>query len=97
MIRQSIEHLFSLHHNIFKLFNDPARFQLMVSGQESMKLIFNLFLILNCYVIFNESMTHFLIRPPSIEEYLPLDEELESAPVVPERLYETLYSYRYVS
>ena len=94
-VRQSVEHVFALHYNMFRLFNDSSRFRLLVNGQESIKLIFNSFLLLNCYVCFNESLSNFIIRLPSIEEYLPLDEELPEAPVVPDNLYDGVFSYRY--
>ena len=92
-VRQSIEHLFALHWNIFALFNEPDRFRLLVSGVEVYKMIFNSFLLLNCYICFNESLTHFVIRPLSIEEYLPLDEIIPEAPHVPDDQLGTVYRY----
>ena len=43
LVRQSIEHLFSFHYNLFKLFQQPDHFRLLVSGVESYKLLFNSF------------------------------------------------------
>ena len=93
-IRQSIEHLFALHHNLFGLFNDATRFKLLVSGEEARRLIFNSFLILNCYMCFNKSMGHFMVRPPPIEDYLPLFVDYPPAPGVPDDLYVNVYRYQ---
>ena len=43
--RQSIEHLFSLHYNIFGLFNIPDRFKLLVHGVECRKMVMNSFFL----------------------------------------------------
>ena len=75
-VRQNIEHIFGLHKNVFKLFRHPDRFQLLHQGKEAMKLMFNSFLLLNCYTCFNTSPCSFILSAPSIEEYLPLEEEL---------------------
>ena len=91
--RQSIEHLFSLHHNIFALFNCAERFRLLVSRDEVTKLMFNSFLLLNCYNCFNESSSNFMLRPPTIEEYLPLNEILSPAPEVNDTELGELYNY----
>ena len=92
-VRESIEHLFSLHHNIFSLFHDPARFRLLVSGVEVTRLIFNSFLLLNCYICFNESQNNFMICPPSLEEYLPLNEVIPPAPDVSDMDLGDVYNY----
>ena len=78
--RQNIEHLFGLHETIFKLFSQPQQFKLLLSGEEVSKLIINSFLLLNCYNCFNESSNTFILRAPTIEEYLPLDEILDPPP-----------------
>ena len=44
--RQSIEHVFALHSNVFELFNHPEKFKLLYQGNEAVHLIFNSFLIL---------------------------------------------------
>ena len=41
--RQSIEHLFALHTNIFGLFSIPQRFKLLVYGVECTKIVMNSF------------------------------------------------------
>ena len=92
-VREAIEHLFSLHLNIFSLFHDPARFRLLVSRVEVTRLIFNSFLLLNCYICFNESQNNFMIRPPSLEEYLPLNEVIPPAPDVSDMDLGDVYNY----
>ena len=91
--RQSVGHLFSLHYNTFGLFSIPHRFKLLVNRVEVYKMIFNYFFLLNCYVCFNESPNFFDLRPPTIEEYLPVDQILLPAPIVPEKLLSKVYNY----
>ena len=80
--RQSIEHIFALHAKVFGLFSIPKRFKLLVHGLECRKMVLNSFLLLNCHVCFNESPNNFNIIPPTIEDYLPLDEVMKPAPIV---------------
>ena len=91
--RQNIEHIFGLHRNIFKLFDRPERFQLLHQGNEAVRLIFNSFLLLNCYTCFNESRCSFFLRPPSIGEYLPIEEELPNAPNVTDQMLGEVYQF----
>ena len=91
--RESIEHLFALHANIFTLFQLPQRFKLLVNGEDSYKMIFNSFLLLNCYTCFNESPNNFNVRPPSIEVYLPLNEPIKPAPVISDNALGDVYRY----
>ena len=93
--RQSIEHLFSLHYNIFGLFNIPDRFKLLVHGVECRKMVIDSFFLLNCYNCLNESPNNFDLRPPSIEEYLPLSEAIDSTSVIPDAALGELYNYYY--
>jgi len=65
--RQSIEHLFGLHKNLFGLFSIPQRFKLLVYGVDCRMMVINSFFLLNCFVCFNESPNNFNIRPPTIE------------------------------
>ena len=81
-VRQSIEHIFALHSNVFELFNHPKKFKLLHCGHESVHLIFNSFLLLNCYNCLNRSSSTFVLPSPTLEEYLPLDEVLEHHPIV---------------
>ena len=45
-VRQSIEHIFALHKNTFKLFNVAERFRLMLGGMHCYMLLFNSFFCL---------------------------------------------------
>ena len=92
-VRQSIEHIFGLHKKTFNLFGANHRFQLLVGGVEVSRLIFNSFFLFNCYTCFNESPNHFLVRPPTIDEYLPLDEDLKPAPIINDDTLGDVYNY----
>ena len=92
-VRQCIEHIFSLHYNLFKLFRQPEQFRLLVSGVESYKLFFNSFLLWNCYQTIYQSFDYFLLAPPSLEEYLPLNEILQPPPNVSEEQLGEVYQY----
>ena len=94
-VRQSIEHIFALHTNLFGLFTIPKRFQLLVHGLQCRKMVLNSFFLLNCHVCFNESPNNFNIRPPTIEEYLPLDEVMKPAPIVNDEDLGEVYNYYY--
>ena len=91
--RESIEHLFGLHTNLFGLFTIPHRFKLLVYGVDFRMMVINSFLLLNCFTCFNESMNNFIMRPPTIKEYLPLDETLRPAPHVTNESLGEVYNY----
>ena len=95
-IRQNIEHIFGVHKNIFQLFNRPEKFKLLHQGQDAIQLIFNSFLLLNCYTCFNESTCEFILRAPTISEYLPLDEQLPQSPTITDDILGEVYDY-YIS
>ena len=93
-VRECIEHHFAIHHNIFAFFHDSTRLKLLVSGVEVTRMIFNSFLLLNLYVCFNESSnSDSIIRPPTIQEYLPLDEDIPMAPNVTDDELGDIYRY----
>ena len=92
-VRQSIEDIFTLHHNVYCLFSIPKRFKLLVHGLECRKMVRNSFFLLDYYVCFNESPNNFNIRPPTIEEYLPLEEVMKSAPIVTNEDLGDVYNY----
>ena len=92
-VRQSIEHIFALHKNVFQLFSFPDRFRLMACGEECYRLVFDFLLLLNCYVCLNESPNNFDIRPPTLEDYIPLEEVLKPAPIITDDLLGQVYSY----
>ena len=92
-VRQNIEHIFVLYSNVFELFNNPKRLKLLHCGKENVQLIFNLLLLLNCYKCFDGSPNSFEMNPPSITEYLPLDDMLPPAPDVTADLLGEVYNY----
>ena len=55
--------------------------------------VIQFFFFLNCYVCLNESPNNFDIRPPSLEEYIPLDEVLIPAPDITDDLLGEVYNY----
>ena len=91
--RQNIEHIFGLHNNVFKLFKHSERFQLLHQGKEAVELMFNSFLLLNCYSCFNASACSFILPSPSIEQYLPLNEILPPPPNVSDVELGEVYTY----
>ena len=92
-VRQSIEHTFALHNNTFDLFNISTQFRLMLGGVECYMLVFNSFFLLNCYACLNEIPNNFNIRPPTLEQYIPLDEVLKPAPDTTNELLGDVYNY----
>lgn len=92
-VRQSIEHLFAYHKNTFNLFTNPDRFRLLLSGDECSKIMFNSFFLLNCFTCLNETPNSFNIRPPSLEEYIPLNETIKPPPNVDDALLGDVYNY----
>ena len=64
----------------------------MLGGMHCYMLLFNSFFLLNCYVCLNESPNNFNLRPPSLEEYIPLDEILIPAPVIDDDLLGEIYN-----
>ena len=92
-VREIIEHIFGYHKKTFKLFSANNRFQLLIGGVEVSRLIFNSVFLLNCYTCFNESPSHFLVRPPTTDEYIPLDEDVKPAPIVNDDTLGDVYNY----
>ena len=92
-VRQSIEHIFALHKKTFNLFNVAESFRLMENGKESYRLVLNSLFLMNCYICLNESANHFNLRPPTLEEYIPLTETLKAAPIIDDELLGEVYNY----
>ena len=65
-VRQSIEHIFGIHKNIFHLFHQPERFKLLHLGVDAIQLIVNSFILLNCDTCFNESAYECMLRASSM-------------------------------
>jgi hypothetical protein len=91
-VRQSIEHLFALYHATFSLFSIPNRLKLLLSGRYVSKMILMSFFLLNCFTCFNE-VGYFHVRPPTLEEYLPLDEVLLPPPDIEDNYDSAYYNY----
>jgi hypothetical protein len=93
-VRISIEHLFGLHHNLFALFSHPDLLRLYHRGPEIRNLTLMSFFILNCYNCLNHtSSAMFGLDPPSLEEYIPLDENIPPAPVISDEQLGTVYDF----
>ena len=77
--RQSIEHMYGALFNLFHLLKTPRQIKLFNDGQTAYRLGVICFFILNCYTCLNGSACNamFDTTPPSLEQYLPLDEELQ--------------------
>ena len=92
-IRESIAHLFGYHKNTFGLFNHPNRFRLLLFGVECSKIILNSFFLLNCFTSLNETPNNFNICLPSLETYIPPDENIKPAPDVDDALLGEVCNY----
>ncbi len=74
---QCIEHIFGYHWNLFRIFSIPHYLHLFSNGVKVQQMCLVLFLILNChYCIDGAKSTFFRYVAPTLEDYLPLDEEL---------------------
>jgi hypothetical protein len=78
-VRQSIEHMYGAMFNLFHLLKTPRQTKLFNDGQTAYRLGVVCFFILNCYTCMNGSACNsmFETTPPTLEQYLPLDEELQ--------------------
>jgi hypothetical protein len=77
--RQCIEHMYGELFNLFHLLKTLHQMKLFSSGQTAYCLrVISLF-ILNCYTCLNGSACNsmFETTPPTLEQYIPLDEELQ--------------------
>lgn len=84
-LREDIEHKFSQVFGLFQILRMTSRHNLFHNAADVRKLFFNCLFVSNCYTCFNESRNRaFQLRAPSLAQYLPLDEELTPAPVLPE-------------
>ena len=92
-IRQSVELTYGLFFGIFHLFKEPQKFHLFNQGELSYRTGMVGFFLLNCYTCLrgNVVTSFFDTQPPSIEEYLPLDEDIP--PYIPFTLNE---NYQYI-
>ena len=91
-IREDIEHKFSQLFGLFQILRTQSRLNLFHSATEVRMLFFSCLFTLNCYTCLNESRNrYFNVRAPTLENYLPLDEVLETAPTVSTEPYHPNY------
>lgn len=82
-LRESIEHVFADHRIRFKLFGAPHTLRLFSQGEKVRRMSLVSFLLLNCYYCINGTRCRYFGHiPPTLEEYLPLDEVLDPPPAV---------------
>ena len=84
-LRNTVEHLFGHHANLFKLFERKHKFNMFSKRDETKKIVLMSYFVLNCYHCLRgngDTMTTFNMAPMSLAEYLPLDEVLEPSPAV---------------
>jgi len=78
-VRQSIEHMYGALFNLFHLLKTPRQIKLFNDDQTAYRLGVICFFILNCYTCLKGSACNamFNTTPPSLEQHIPLDEELQ--------------------
>lgn len=82
-LRECIEHVFADHKMRFRLFSVPYRLQIFNRGVKVRHTTMVSFFILNCYYcLCGTRSTMFGQLPPTLEEYLPLNEVLVPPPAV---------------
>lgn len=80
-LREDIEHKFSQVFGLYRILNTQSSHHLFWNGDHVRKLFHTCLFVSNCYTCFNESRNRaFNLRAPTIQNYLPLDEELVLAP-----------------
>ena len=77
-IHQAIQLTYGLFFGIFHLFKEPQKCPLSDDSEFPYRTGVVGFFLLNCYTCLRENVVSafFNTKPPSIEEYLPLDEEI---------------------
>ncbi len=77
-IRQSIEHMYGQMFNLFQLLQTKRQFKILRDGDLAYRLGVVFFFMLNCYTCFNGSPCNSMFNsmPPTLQNFLPLDEEL---------------------
>ena len=93
-IRQSVELTYGLFFGLFHYFREPRRLQMLNKAELHYRTGMVGFFLLNCYTCIrgNVVTSFFNVQPPSIEEYLPLDENIP--PYVP---FQLNMNYNYVN
>jgi len=90
-VRQSIEHMYGQLFNLFRLLKMLHQFKLFNDGQIAYRIGVSCFFILNCYTCLNSSPCNsmFSTEPPSLQDYLPLDEPIHHY----DPIYVIVYNY----
>ena len=80
-LREDIEHKFAQVFGLYHILNTQQQHHLFWNGEHVMKIFHTCLFVSNCYTCFNESRNRaFNMRAPTLQQYLPLDEELVLAP-----------------
>ena len=81
-LREDIEHKFAQVFGLYRILNMQSSHHLFWNGEHVRKIFHACLFVSNCYTCFNESRNRsFNLRSPTIQEYLPLDQILEPAPI----------------
>ena len=83
-MRTCIENLFARLKTKFSIYESGKKLRIMNNGAGIVRMVVSSFLLLTCHTCLNGSTTTtaYGLHPPTIDEYLPLDEDLALAPVV---------------
>ena len=78
-LRQCIELAYGSLFNMFPILKDPSKHKLMIQKTRAIQLGIVCFFLHNCRTCMrgNEVNTMFNSQPPTLDEYIPLDEHLE--------------------
>lgn len=78
-MRQPVELCYGIFFNLFQLFKISTQFKLFKSAEKSYGTMMVSYILFNCYTCFNGNVAtcFFDSQPPSIKEYLPIDENIE--------------------
>lgn len=80
-LREDIEHKFGQLFILYQVLRAFWRHQVFFDAEHVRKLFFSCLLMSNCYTCFNESRnTVFNLRAPTIQQWLPVDENIPLAP-----------------
>lgn len=82
-LRQSIEHVFADHQNRFRIFGVPYYLHLFNQGVKVRRMSLVSFFILNCFYCIGGTRCHYFGHvPPTLKDYLPINELLHPPPAV---------------
>lgn len=82
-LRECIEHVFADHRIRFKLFGAPHTLRLFNQGVKIRRMFLVSFFLQNCYYCLQGTRCRYFGHiPPTLEEYIPLNEVLQPPPAV---------------